>query len=228
MTNQKRTKKNLKFPARISRIFILSCLVLFFILGSLRSAMILETRTAVHTIETAPDAQAALVLGAGLSADGTPSDPLRDRINTAIALYQLGKVQKILMSGDNRFVYYNEPEAMRQYALSQGIPDQDIVLDYAGRRTYDSCYRANAIFGLDEIIVVTQNYHLPRGLFLCNHLNVKAFGIPADQTRYLRSRYMFWRIREIFASTAAFWDIYILKPLPVLGEFEPIFPTSQN
>ncbi len=211
---------------KLARLLVIASLAMTFLVGGLRVAMILDTRGEVVTIAEAEPAQAALVLGAGLLPNKTPSAPLRDRIDTAINLYNLGKVKKLLMSGDNRFVEYNEPEAMRQYALSQGVPDQDIVLDYAGRRTYDSCYRANAIFGLDTVIIVTQNYHLPRALFLCNRLNVTATGVPADQTRYLRSRYSFWRVREVIASLAAFYDIYLHKPLPVLGEYEPIFPGS--
>jgi len=216
-------------PKRILRkaaqIIIIITLAMFFIVGILRITMILKGRSSVFTIDQIPKAQAALVLGAGLLPDETPSDPLRDRIDTAVALYKAGRVEKLMMSGDNRFIYYNEPEAMENYAISLGIPESDIVLDYAGRRTYDSCYRASAIFGLDEVIVITQNYHLPRALFLCNHLNLKAVGVPADSTHYLRHRYFYWRTREILASLSAYWDIYILKPLPVLGKYEPIFPT---
>lgn len=223
MAHEKSLKPRL---LKVARITILALLILFILVGSFRIAMIIQTRSYVTIAKEAPQAQAALVLGAGLLADGSPSDPLRDRVDMAISLYQAGKVQKLLLSGDNRFVYYNEPAAMKAYALSKGIPETDIVLDFAGRRTYDSCFRAQAIFGLDEIVIVTQNYHLPRALFLCNRLNVKAIGIPADQTRYLRSRYIFWRFREVVATLAAYYDIYIHKPLPVLGDYEPIFPGS--
>lgn len=226
MTTSKPKNKLIKVINKFIRGMILFSLALFVLIGGLRIGMILDVRPYVFNSNSVPKAQAVLVFGAGLLADKTPSDPLRDRVDTAIELYEAGKVEKILMSGDNRFVYYNEPEAMRQYALSQGIPDEDIVLDYAGRRTYDSCYRASHIFGLSDIIVVTQNYHLPRALFLCTHLNVNAAGVSADQTRYICSRYIYWRVREIFATIAAYADIYILKPVPVLGEIEPIFSKS--
>lgn len=209
--------------------FILTVVVsTFFIIGLLRIVMIMIERRNVYSLERSPNAQVALVLGAGLSQNNTPSDPLRDRVDTAIMLYNTGKVSKLLMSGDNRFDYYNEPEAMKLYALAKGIPEDDIVLDYAGRRTYDSCYRAKAIFGIDEVIVVTQDYHLSRALFICNQLNLKASGVPSDMTDYLRNRYLYWRIREVAASLTAYWDIYISKPLPVLGEFEPIFPANSS
>lgn len=165
-----------------------------------------------------------LVPGAGLNSSGGPSAPLRDRLDAAIELYRLGKVQKLLLSGDNTAITYNEPGAMQSCALDQGIPDEDLVLDYAGRRTYDSCYRAHHIFGLDELIVVTQAYHLPRALFLCENSDLDAVGVPVEQSRYIRSRYLFWNVREVFATVAAWLDVYVLKPLPVLGEMEPIFP----
>ena len=211
---------------RIFKLIISIVISIFFIVGLLRILMIAIERNNVFSLETSPQSQVALVLGAGLSQNSTPSTPLQDRIDTAIILYNTGKVSKLLMSGDNRFDYYNEPEAMKLYALSEGIPEDDIVLDYAGRRTYDSCYRAKAIFGLDEVIIVTQNYHLSRALFICNQLNLKAYGVPSDNAYYLRNRYLFWRIREIAASLTAYWDIYVSKPLPVLGKFEPIFPSD--
>jgi len=214
-------KRIAKYSVKTLIIFAVS---VTFLVGILRVIMILVERPNTYSESEVPNTQVALVLGAGLTVDKKPSDPLRDRVDMAIALYEAGKIQKMLMSGDNSEIYYNEPEAMRQYAISQGIPDADIILDYAGRRTYDSCYRANAIFGLDEVTIITQNYHLPRALFLCNKLNLTAYGVPADQTHYLRHRYVFWRVREVAASVFAYWDIYIAKPLPILGNYEPIFP----
>ena len=112
----------------------------------------------------------------GLWRNGTPTPVLQDRIETAADLYFAGKVEKLLMSGDNRFIYYNEPGAMREYAISLGVPEEDIVLDYAGRRTYDTCYRAKAIFGLEKAILVTQAFHMPRALYTCNQLGVESPG----------------------------------------------------
>ena len=126
----------------------------------------------------------AIVFGAGLSRSGRPTPILRDRVETAAQLYFAGKVEKLLMSGENRFDTYSEPEAMRQYALSLGVPSEAIVLDYAGARTYDTCYRAKAIFGLDSALLVTQGFHLPRALFVCNALGLKAAGVEAANRRY--------------------------------------------
>jgi vancomycin permeability regulator SanA len=205
------------------RILLIIACVGFFVLGLSRIAIILSTQTKIVEADAAPAKPVVIVPGAGLNPDGTPSAPLRDRVEAAAELYFAGKAQKILMSGDNRFINYNEPESMRQYALVLGVPDEDIVLDYAGRSTYDTCYRAKAIFGVEDALIVTQAYHLPRAVYLCDHLGVKITGIPVEQSRYVRSRYLFWNFREAFASLAAMWDIHIAKPLPVLGEPEPIF-----
>jgi len=125
----------------------------------------LRYRRIIYTdAQAVPERPVALVFGAGYWPDGTPSDVMKDRVEAAIALYRAGRVQKVLFSGDNRFVNYNEPEKMREYALSLGLPDEAIALDYAGRRTYDTCYRARDIFGLRKVVLVTQRYHLPRAL----------------------------------------------------------------
>lgn len=190
-------------------------------LPRLVTALYAEAR--IYTAETAPTSRVAIVFGAGLSRDGSPSPVLRDRVATAASLYFSGKIEKILMSGDNRFIYYNEPEAMRQYALELGVSDEDIVLDYAGRRTYDTCYRAKYIFDVGEATLVTQSYHLPRALFTCNQLGVSSAGVSADLRSYSRRSYLFWNIRELPATLSAFWEVLVIKPYPVLGDREPIF-----
>ena len=199
-------------------------LAIFFLTGFLRVGMLLSSARRTYLPETVPSAPVALVLGAGLNRDGTPGLVLRDRVGTATDLYFAGKVQKILMSGDNSTEFYDEPGAMRDFALSLGVPEEDIVVDFAGRRTYDSCYRAKAIFGLDHLIVVTQAYHLPRALFLCNAFKIESDGVPADEGYYRLSSYAFWWVREVLASVYACWDVYIAHPEPILGNYEPIFP----
>lgn len=177
----------------------------------------------IYQKENAPSERVAVVFGAGLRRDRTPTPILRDRVETAADLYFSGKVEKILMSGDNRFLEYNEPESMRQYALSLGVPDEAIVLDYAGRRTYDTCYRAKAIFGVENTLLVTQKFHLPRALFICNALGIKAVGVEASNRRYWRGSLFIWNFREQLATVGAFLDVYISNPTPVLGDPEPIF-----
>jgi SanA protein len=166
--------------------------------------------------EAVPERRVALVFGAGYWADGTPSDVMKDRVEAAVDLYRSGRVRRVLFSGDNRFVDYNEPAKMREYALSLGLPDQAIVLDYAGRRTYDSCYRARDIFGLSEVLLVTQRYHLPRALYTCQRLGLNAVGFVADRRPYVYIR-TYWA-REIPALWLAWWELWVSHPLPVLGD----------
>ncbi len=182
--------------------------------------------TRIYQVNDAPTERVAIVFGAGLNRDGTPTAILRDRVETAAQLYFDGKVQKLLMSGDNRFLNYNEPGAMRDYAIRLGVPADAIVLDYAGRRTYDTCYRAKAIFGLNSALLVTQQFHLPRALFLCNALGVQALGVEANNLHYWPPLMWIWNIREQLATVGAFVDVYVSKPLPVLGTPEPIFPAQ--
>lgn len=208
----------------VFHLAVYSVIASFVLTGILRVTMLLTGRSHTYLPETVPQAPAALVLGAGLNRDGTPGLVLQDRVRTAAELYLSGKVEKILMSGDNSSQFYDEPGAMKEFALELGVPEEDIVLDFAGRRTYDSCYRAKAIFGLERLIVVTQAFHLPRALFLCNAFDIEAVGTPADDANYRRGSYTFWWVREILASMNAYWDVYISHPQPVLGQPEPIFP----
>jgi SanA protein len=205
---------------RIASVLILILVLVFFIP---RLIALLYSLPRTYQPADVPSGRVAIVFGAGLRRDGSPSPVLRDRVATAAGLYFSGKVEKILMSGDNRFIYYNEPGAMRQYALDLGVPDEAIVLDYAGRRTYDTCYRAKAIFQVEEAILVTQQFHLPRALYTCNKLGLPSVGVPADQLDYFSRSRLYWNLREIPATSVALWEIYIAKPIPVLGDPEPIF-----
>lgn len=177
----------------------------------------------IYQTEDAPQKRLAIVFGAGLRRDGTPTAILRDRVETAADLFFTGKVEKLLMSGDNRFLEYNEPESMRQYALSLDVPDEAIAMDYAGRRTYDTCYRAKEIFAVDDVLLVTQKFHLPRALFLCNALGLEAAGVEANTRRFWSVSLLIWNTRELLATAGAFLDVFVTKPQPVLGEPSPLF-----
>jgi SanA protein len=172
--------------------------------------------TIYNEIEDVPFRPVALVLGAGYSPDGRLSTALADRMETAIALYQSGTVNKLLLSGDNQTSDYNEPAAMASYATARGVPRGDLVLDYAGRRTYDSCYRASAIFGVERVVLVTQAFHLPRSLYTCDRLGLEAVGVVADQHRYVGSAW--YEFREVAALLRAWLDLNLINPLPVMGE----------
>jgi SanA protein len=180
------------------------------------------TANRIYKEQDAPRERVAIIFGAGLRRDGTPTAMLRDRVLTGADLYFSGKVEKLLMSGDNRFVNYNEPESMRQFALSVGVPEDAIVLDYAGRRTYDTCFRARAIFGIQHAVLITQKFHLPRAIFLCNTLGMNTIGVEASNCYWNGSPFV-WDVREQLATIVAFLDLYVSNPSPVLGRPEPLF-----
>jgi vancomycin permeability regulator SanA len=208
---------------------MLKLLLVMFILGFLtltlpRLVTGSYSRMRIYAGVDVPAKRAAIVFGAGLWRDGSPTPILRDRVKAAADLYFNGKVEKVLMSGDNSVVEYNEPLAMRDFALSLGVPEAAIVLDYAGRRTYDTCYRANAIFGLTEAILITQSFHLPRALYTCSQLGLDVVGVSADIQVYRKRSLMYWNMRELVATVATLWDVHIGHPVPVLGDYEPIFP----
>ncbi len=176
--------------------------------------------------EQAPPQPVALVLGAAVYPDGRLSTVLADRVTTAVALYRAGKVQKLLFSGDNRFLNYNEPGAMGAFARRQGLPESALAYDYAGRRTYDSCWRARHIFGQERILVVSQAFHLPRAVYLCRQLGLEAIGVIADRRSY--SRMPFWLVRETLARIQAWLDVHWLYPQPVGGEPIDLFTLSNQ
>lgn len=169
-----------------------------------------------------PAKPVAIVFGAGVRRDGRPTRMLADRIEAAVMLYQSGRVGKLLMTGDNGSSDYDEVSAMQRYAVERGVPSADITLDYAGFRTYDSCFRAREIFGVNEAIVVTQQFHLPRAVYTCRSLGVDVVGLGTpDWGTYsprLMSRYA---VREAIATINALWEVHVVHPHPrFLGPFE--------
>jgi vancomycin permeability regulator SanA len=168
-------------------------------------------------INTVPVTRVAIVFGAGLSDNGDqPSSILQDRIMTAVDLYKAGKVQKILMSGDNRTLDYNEPQVMINYAIAQGVSALDLQADYAGRRTYDTCYRAKYIFGIEKAVLITQDFHLPRALYTCNSLGIESIGYSADINQY-QDQDLF-AVRDFAATILAYWQLHVDPPNVVLGD----------
>jgi vancomycin permeability regulator SanA len=173
------------------------------------------------SVKNIPERKIALVFGAGVSrTTGQPTPYLQWRVETAVELYKARRVQKILMSGDNSIKKYNEPVAMKKLAVSLGVPQEDIVLDYAGYSTYDSCYRAGAIFGVRSATLITQGYHLPRAVLTCRNLGINAIGVSAKHTG--RDSALNYITREWVSTDKAVIQL-ITKPQPtVLGKPEPI------
>jgi vancomycin permeability regulator SanA len=172
----------------------------------------------LHPPESVPPAPVALVLGAQVYPSGTPSPFLAARLDLAHRLYRDGKVRVVLVSGDNMAPEYNEPDAMRDYLISAGMPPEAVIADYAGFDTYDSCARARRIFGVDQLVVVTQGYHLPRAVATCRALGVDATGVGDYTQQNTRS----WRrgsIRDQLACVKTVIDLLTGRD-PVLGQRE--------
>jgi vancomycin permeability regulator SanA len=171
-------------------------------------------------ISKVPKRHVGLVFGAGLFQDKYPTPYLRWRIETAVQLYKAKKVDKLVMTGDNGTKVHNEPKIMRDRAILLGVPAKDIVLDYAGFNTYDSCYRAHAIFKIDSATVVTQGYHLPRAIMACRAVGIDTIGVAAEHSgRDYTASYI---IREWVATDKVAFQA-VFKPNPqALGRAEPI------
>lgn len=168
------------------------------------------------TVADAPSADVGMVLGAGLREDGTPSEYLRYRLDDAAALYAAGKVKVLLVSGDNRRVGYDEPTAMRDYLVAHGVPADKVVRDFTGQDTYDSCVRAKDIFGVTRLLVITQQFHLSRAVFLCRQVGIETDGVADDHPLVTNTP----ALREIPAAVKAGWDA-IWQPDPAhLGPSE--------
>ena len=165
-------------------------------------------------------ADCIMVLGCQVKSDGTLSHMLEDRLKRGVALYKAGAAPKLLMSGDHGRTNYNEVAAMKQYAVEQGVPSEDIFMDHAGFSTYESVYRARDIFQVKRIIIVTQEYHLYRALHCAKALGLESWGVSSDYRAY--SGQSARDVREILARVKDF-GMGIIKPKPTyLGETIPI------
>lgn len=173
----------------------------------------------LYTEHDVPPAPVALVLGAAVSPDGTPSGFLAARLELARRLYEAGKVQVILVSGDNMAPEYNEPDAMRAYLVAAGVPAARVVADYAGFDTYDSCARARRVFGVAEAIVVTQSYHLPRAVATCLRLGLSVVGVGDETARRFRRPWRVGTLRDQVACVKTVFDLTTRRD-PVLGPRE--------
>ncbi len=191
-------KKMIKWSFFIVLLLFCMC-VLAVVVSNL--AVFLSSKEKIVTKEEIADCDfdCILVLGAGLKDENTPSDMLRDRLEVGVLLYKMGASDRLLMSGDHQNQDYNEVVVMKQYAIDAGIASETVFSDHAGLSTYDSIYRAKEIFGAEKILIVTQEYHLYRALYIAEALGIEAVGVSADLHSY---RGQFGRdIRETAART---------------------------
>ena len=205
-------------------IFLCLCILGITALTVINSIVKLSTGDQIISSEEAAkleDIDCILVLGCFVKDDGRPSDMLFDRLTRGVELYNLGAAPKLLMSGDHGREEYDEVAAMKQFAIDEGIPSEDVFMDHAGFSTYESVYRAKEIFQADKILIVTQEYHLYRALYIANQLGVEAYGVSSDYHTYVGQfmrdfREMLARVKDCATC--------IFKPEPTyLGDAIPIF-----
>lgn len=216
---------------KFRKILCITLLVLFG-LGLLGTSAVLgidayvvhSTKDQIITPEQAAlleDVDCILVLGCKVKSNGVPSDMLEDRLRRGVELYHAGAAPKLLMSGDHGTMTYNEVQSMKQYAIDDGIASSDVFMDHAGFSTYESIYRARDVFQAKKIVIVTQEYHLHRALYIAQALGVEAYGVHADYRNYAGQDAM--DFREILARNKDFLTS-IFKPKPkYLGDAIPIW-----
>ena len=213
-----------KTLGRLLSIFLCLCILGITALTVINSIVKLSTGDQIiSSVEAAKleDIDCILVLGCFVKDDGKPSDMLFDRLTRGVELYDMGAAPKLLMSGDHGREEYDEVAAMKQFAIDEGIPSEDVFMDHAGFSTYESIYRAKEIFQADKILIVTQEYHLYRALYIANQLGVEAYGVSSDYHTYVGQfmrdfREMLARVKDCATC--------IFKPEPTyLGDAIPIF-----
>jgi SanA protein len=179
---------------------------------------------AAASVEDVPRAQAALVLGAQVKPDGSPSAMLADRIEAAAELYRAGKVDKLLLSGDHGRWAYDEVGTMRRELRARGIPARDLFTDHAGFDTWDSAQRARRVFGVDSVVVVTQRFHMARALYAAHRAGLDASGYAADRRSYgtvmarLRLREALARVKVVADAVTGADPRFLGPRLPIGGD----------
>ncbi|MBU3104916.1 SanA/YdcF family protein [Clostridium gasigenes] len=212
---------------KVIKHMIISVVILIFIsvVGAIAAIMIVQKngQKNITTIESLnQNADAIIVLGAGAKDDGSPSDILEDRLKTAIEVYNSGVCSKFILSGDHGRESYNEVSVMKEYIINNcDVEEKNVFLDHAGFSTYDSIYRAKDIFEVENAIIITNEYHLPRALYLAKKMGINANGISSDIRNYLFIES--YKSREKLAQLKDFVYINLLKPEPrFLGESIPV------
>ena len=208
----------LKVVGRLLAAVLAIAFAVVLVFAGTNAAAILTTQDDIVDQQAAAtiDADAIIVLGASVYPDGTPSGILQDRLDDGIALYFAGAAPKIIMSGDNGTESYNECWAMKQYAISQGVPSEDVFCDHAGFSTYETMYRARHVFGADRVVIATQTYHLYRAVYDAQGVGMEAIGVPSDYGEYVNQSW--YDFREIFARTKDFFQVLMKTPSTYVGD----------
>lgn len=206
-------------------LIILLCLVLvgvatLFIINGYVKSVAKERILSVEEAADIDEVDCIIVLGCQVRDDGSLSHMLRDRLMRGLEVYNAGAAPKLLMSGDHGRKDYDEVGAMKQYAIDNGVPSENVFMDHAGFSTYETVYRAKEIFEADKVIIITQEYHLYRALYIAEQLGIEAYGVSADLNRYAGQSMR--DFREVLARCKD-WAMCIIKPEPTyLGEAIPV------
>ena len=207
-------KRHWKFIA-VSLSASIAGVFLFFLVYS--NLIILQNKKNMVFLEDAPTSSLALVFGGGLNNDGSPNDMAMDRVIEGVALYKSAKVAKIMITGDDGRRYGNEVDVMKKAAIDLGVPEDKILLDRHGYRTYESCYRESRVYGVTDVIAVSQTFHLPRIIYLCKNFGINTYGVASDLRDYGVDSFKMG-VREIAARLKAWWQVKISHPLPMTLE----------
>ena len=215
-----RFKKALRFLAYTLAITLLVSAVAVF---GVDSYVVFSTKSRILAPEdatTLENVDCIIVLGCQVKSDGIPSHMLEDRLRRGVELYHAAAAPKLLMSGDHGREEYDEVGAMKNYAIENGVPSENVFMDHAGFSTYETMYRAKEIFKAEKVIIVTQEYHLYRALYIAEQLGMEAYGVSADLNRYAGQSMR--DFREVLARCKD-WAMCIFKPEPTyLGEAIPV------
>ncbi len=186
------------------RTLVILFFSLILLLLTLNAVPLLWSRPYIYDqVDQVPATDSGLILGAGLTPDGEPSNALRDRLDTALRLYRGKKVRRLILSGDGTGRWYNEVRAMQKYLLSRGVDQKDLVLDPHGTKTFESM-RTIKQMNTGSLIIFSQRFHLPRAVFLARAMGIDAVGVVSDQRVYVDHRWYFWR--ELFARPLAIYQ----------------------
>lgn len=203
---------------RMIKIMIIGIIILMIAIFSLNIYVVNNTKNEIvkeENVSNIDGVDCILILGAGIWGD-KPSPMLEDRLKEGITLYKKGTTKKIIMSGDHSREDYDEVKIMKEYAESEGVPSEDIFMDHAGFSSYDSVYRAKEIFGVQNMIIVTQKYHLYRSLYIAKKLGIEAYGIESNLRTYPGQ--VFREIREILARDKDYFKCIMKPEASIMGE----------
>lgn len=204
---------------QVLKIFLIIIIILGLIAFSINLFVVLKTKKRIIKKDEKKKYDAILVLGAGIWGD-SPSPMLQDRLDEAIDLYKKGYAPKLIMSGDHGTISYDEVNVMKKYAMDKGVPSENIFMDHAGFSTYDSVYRSKYIFQVDNLLIVTQKYHLFRALYIADALKINAEGVNSDPRSYVGRT--FREVREVIARDKDFFKCIVKPKSKYLGDVIPV------